>query len=202
MLIANTLKGKLNSQKYKNASWLVTTIKATLKTPIHKFEKPIFSFKRTHEAAVRNSKTFAAFKVDSGAAIAAHKDSPVIYGLEFRDTTALEQLFFHHEDKTKIINIIKHGSCYHLDPIEAGTRKSNLSAIILRGNHKSYQSVINAAALNKDISKEIDHGWAFPLTTESLQSIKNEGVVLLGVAEQFSINEKGERYIKRRVTHD
>ena len=31
---------------------------------------------------------------------------------------------------------------------------------------------------------------------------KNVGVVTLGVEEQFSINEKGERYVKIRVTHD
>ena len=74
--------------------------------------------------------------------------------------------------------------------------------MILRGKHKSPQSVLNAAALNKAISKEIDHGWALTLTIEYLQSIKNEGVVPLGVAEQFSINERGEPYIKRRVTHD
>ena len=74
--------------------------------------------------------------------------------------------------------------------------------MILRGNHKSSQSVLNAAALNKSISKEIDHGWVLPLTIESLQSIKNAGVVPIGVAEKISINEKGERYIKRRVIHD
>ena len=77
-----------------------------------------------------------------------------------------------------------------------------ISAMILRGNHKSSQSVINAEALNKAISKEIDHGWALQLTIESLQILNNAGVVPLGVAEQFSINEKGERYIKRRVTPD
>ena len=63
--------------------------------------------------------------------------------------------------------------------------------MILRGNHKSSQSVLNTAALNKSINKEIDHGWALPLTIESLQSIKHSGVVPLGVAEKFSINEKG-----------
>ena len=72
----------------------------------------------------------------------------------------------------------------------------------LRGNHKSSQSVVNAAALNKSISKEIYHGRELPLAIESLQSIKNTGVVPLGVSEQLSINEKGERYIKRRITHD
>ena len=74
--------------------------------------------------------------------------------------------------------------------------------MILRGNHKSSLSVINAVALNKATSKEIDHVWALPLIIEYLQSKKNAGVVPLGVAEQFSINKKGERYIKRRVIHD
>ena len=55
--------------------------------------------------------------------------------------------------------------------------------MILRGNHKSSQSVFNAAAHNNAISKEIDHGWALLLTIEYLQSIKNTGIVPLGVAE-------------------
>ena len=126
--------------------------------PIQKLENPIFSFKKTHEASVRNSKILAAFKGDFGAAIAAHKDSLVNYRSEFCNTTTLAQFFFHHEDKTKIINIIKHRSSYNIDPIKEETRKSDLSAIILRGNHKSSQSVLNASALNKAISKEINHG--------------------------------------------
>ena len=63
--------------------------------------------------------------------------------------------------------------------------------MILRGNHKSSQSELNSGALDKTIRKEIDHGWALPLIIESLQNIKNAGVVPLGIAEQFSINEKG-----------
>ena len=74
--------------------------------------------------------------------------------------------------------------------------------MILRGNHKSYHSVLNSADPDKAISKEIDHGWALTPTIESLQNIKNAGFVPLGVAEQFSINKKGGRYIKKHVTHD
>ena len=129
----------------------MNTIKATLIISIQKSEKPIFSFKRTHEAAVRNIKILAGFRGDLGAAIAAHKEIPVNYGSEFHDTSALAKLFLHHEDKTKIINIIQHGSCYHLDPIEEEIIKLDLDAMILRGNHKSSQSVINAAALDKAI---------------------------------------------------
>ena len=123
MLIANTLKGKSKSQQLTNTLWLVTTIKATLKIPIQKLEKPIFSFKRTHESAVRNSKILAALKGVSGAAIAAQNDIPVTYGSKFRDISPLEKVFFYHEDKNKIINIIQQGSCYHIDQIEEETRK-------------------------------------------------------------------------------
>ena len=52
---------------------------AILKTPVQKFEKPIFLFRRTPEAAVRDNKILAAIEDDLGAAIAAQKDSPVIY---------------------------------------------------------------------------------------------------------------------------
>ena len=63
MLIANTLRVKLNSQKTTNTLWLVTTIKAILRTPIQKFEKAILLFRRTHESAVRNRKILAAIKI-------------------------------------------------------------------------------------------------------------------------------------------
>ena len=62
--------------------------------------------------------------------------------------------------------------------------------MILRRNYKSSHSVLNSAALDKAVVKEIGRGWALTLTIESLQNIKNEGVVPLEVAEQFSINEK------------
>ena len=57
--------------------WLVITIKAILKTPIKKFENPIFSFRRTHEAGVRNRKILATFKGYLDAAVAAQKNRPV-----------------------------------------------------------------------------------------------------------------------------
>ena len=62
MLITDTLEGKLNSKQLMNTSWIITTIKTTMKTPIQKFEKPIISFRRTHEAEVRNNKILASFK--------------------------------------------------------------------------------------------------------------------------------------------
>ena len=80
MLISNTLKGKLNIHQTMNSLWIVTTIKAILKTPIQKFENTIFSFRRAHEAAVRDKKIIAALKCDLGTAIAEQEYSPVNSG--------------------------------------------------------------------------------------------------------------------------
>ena len=121
MLISNTLKGKLKSQQINNTLWLVTMIKAILKTPIQKFENSIILFRITHEAAVRNRKILTAFKGDLGAAIAAQKYSPVNSRSEFCNIGSLEKLFLYHEEKTKIIKIIQQGYRYHLDPIPTRT---------------------------------------------------------------------------------
>ena len=59
MLIANTLKDNMNSKNTTNLLWIITLIKAILKTPIHKSEKPIFLFRRKHKAAFRNKKLAA-----------------------------------------------------------------------------------------------------------------------------------------------
>ena len=102
-----TLNGKLNIQQKSNTSWLVTTIKAIMKTPIQKLENYIFLFKRTNKAVVRNSKILTAFSGDLGAAIETQKCSSLNYGSEFRDTADLSELFHYHEDKINIINIIQ-----------------------------------------------------------------------------------------------
>ena len=74
--------------------------------------------------------------------------------------------------------------------------------MLLRVNHKLARSALNAEALGESIDKEVERGWALPLTIDSLPRIKNAGVVPLGVAEQFSIDKKVECYTKSLVTHN
>ena len=50
--------------------------------------------------------------------------------------------------------------------------------------------MINAADLERAIDKEVEHGWSFPPTIDSIRHIKKLVVVLLGLAEQFLINKK------------
>ena len=87
-------------------------------------------------------------------------------------------------------------------PIEEATWKSDLEDMLLRGDHRSEQPALNVAALEKSIYKEVEHVWSFPLTIGSIRRIKHVVVTQLGVAEQFSINDKVERYTKRCVTYN
>ena len=74
--------------------------------------------------------------------------------------------------------------------------------MLLKGNPKLERSSLNAVALEKSIYKEVERVWALPLTIYSLRHIKNAGFLPLGLAEKFSIINKGERYTERRVAHD
>ena len=68
--------------------------------------------------------------------------------------------------------------------------------MLLRGNQ------MNSDALDKAISKYIDHGWALPLTIKYKKEIKKLRSRAPGGYKKISINNKGGRYIKIRVTRD
>ena len=121
MLIANTLKDKLNSQQTTNASWLLTMIKAILKTSIQKFEKPIYLFRRTCEVAVRNRKILAAIKRWLRRSDCRTKEHPSRLRIGIPQHSVPRKIVFYHENKVKIINIIQQGSRYYLDPIFTST---------------------------------------------------------------------------------
>ena len=75
--------------------------------------------------------------------------------------------------------------------------------MIKGGNHKSAESPMdNAAALKLNYAKEVKNGWMLPITIESLQKLKGAAVIPVGVASQFSIDNKGKQITKRRTTHD
>ena len=73
--------------------------------------------------------------------------------------------------------------------------------MIKRGNHKYSDSEMNSSALDKAISKEVNHIWSLPLTILSLKDINNARVFPMGGVGKLSINEMREHYIKQHFTH-
>ena len=121
----------------------MTTVKHLVRTPIINLNPSVFYFKCTRGEALHNRNSLAPFNGDLGDYMKAHQGIPLDCGSEFRDPTGIAKLFIHYEDKEKIIDIIQKVAPYHLLPIEEITRRSDLDAMILRGNHKSAKSNLN-----------------------------------------------------------
>ena len=63
---------------------------------------PLFSIKRTQEAAVHNVNILDAFNGNFGEVLEAQQGRPLHYGSEFRDLTVISNILYHHEDIDKI----------------------------------------------------------------------------------------------------
>ena len=100
------------------------------------------------------------------------------------------------------MNVIQNGFQYHLYSTEEATRNYELEAMPLRGNQKSANSDLNVSALEKAMDKEVEYGWSLPITINSIRHIKDVGFIPLGVAGNFSIDEKVELYTKICVILD
>ena len=141
-------KGNLD-QKNSCPSWLVTTIKKITRKPVKELVIPVLTFNRTHEAVFQNSSLLADFDGKLDVEMESQKESPLYYGSEFRDITGIIKLFSHDEEKYRIVDIIQKGSRYHISPIKEATSKSYMEAMLLRSNHKSEKSGLNAEVLEK-----------------------------------------------------
>ena len=94
------------------------------------------------------------------------------------------------------------GVTYQLEDLLEEVRKEDLGHMIERGNHKSADDPDNHPTLLKNYEKEVRMGWMLPVTIESVKKIKDAAVIPVGIAKQFTIDNKGRRQVKRRTTHD
>ena len=124
-------------------------------------------------------------------------------GAEFRSTDTLKLIWKHHKDWIKIKSIIQIGCDYPCKstPTEE-ERLSDMEVMIKRGNHPSAEIFDNKKAMYKNYEKEVKKGWMIPVTIDCLRQIKHARVIPIGVHPQWSIDDKGNQKMKRRVTHD
>ena len=92
--------------------------------------------------------------------------------------------------------IITEGVSYPLEHLPERIRQKDLDFMIERGNHKSATSKDNEASLLKNYAKEVERGWMLPTAIESVKKIKGAGVIPVGVATRFTIDERGNRKVK------
>jgi hypothetical protein len=126
--------------------------------------------------------------------------SQISYESEFRPHYELELILLQHPLWTSLKNLLSKGATFPLSPISLTDRYNDLFFHSSRGNHKSCDK--NRDFLEKIISEDIERGFALPLPLETLHFLPNASLAPLGCQQQWTINEKGSRTHKYRMTHD
>ena len=193
-----TDKGSTN--KY---SWLMKTITRIINSPSPKMRQHKCKFENDTRSAEHNGQWLKHYKWDLEKALTRQKGTMLETGSEFREVEILEPLWSRHKFWPNMKKIVTEGLTYPLEEIPDETRKEDLLHMMKRGNHKSAQiPEINAQTLMKNYTKEVKHGWMLPIPKRVLHKLKGASVIPVGVATQFTIDDKGNRVVKRRTTHD
>ena len=101
---------------------LLGEISRTINKPyLHPFETE-FKFKLNKDSAAKNFCILKKYGKDLGKAIEAQSRSPLGYGLEFRPTSTLENIFNRQPNWSRMKDILENGSNWPLEDLEEGNR--------------------------------------------------------------------------------
>ena len=81
-------------------------------------------------------------------------------------------------------------------------RIKDLKASLERGNNKSALKKEHLEFIKENYSKEVSKGWMIPIPKRAIPNLKGCGVIPIGIAKQFTVNDKGERIEKRCLMHN
>ena len=182
-------------------SKLLSIIRSILTAKTPQVHPPLFRFEPSVDAARHNFQVFQAHDMDIDAALSSGPFSPTSFGSEFRPTETLAPLYSCHPTWPKMRSILDFGTSFPMEEIDEETRQKDLSAALIRGNHSSAKGE-KANILVEKTLKEISNGWCLPLLVEHAASIPGAMYSPMGIAEQATINERGEFIPKDRQVHD
>ena len=160
-----------------------------------------FQFKHTTEAAAHNSSILAQHNFDLVATMDAHAQGTHLqYGSEFRPSIDLEELLQHHPLWMRTQAILDSGSKMPLQPMDPLLEQEDLLLGLKRGNYKG--ATLRVPLLIKLVTKDVTHAFALPISTDSAEKIKDGRWAPLNIASQWTIDAKGDKIMKDRLTHD
>ncbi len=112
----------------------------------------------------------------------------------------LYELLQHHPHWSHLKNILYNGATSPLHPIDDFLRKTDIDFHFSRGNHKS--TLKHTEAIHNLITEDATCGFALPLPTSVLYKIPNASLAPSGCVEQETIDSRGKKIPRYRLTHD
>jgi len=159
-----------------------------------------FKFEWSMEAANFNWAILERHDLNMHAALQQQSNTQLGFGSEFRTTKLLAPLAGNHPLWPRLQQWLQYGAAFPLQPLQEFERISDLKLALARGNHKSAKN--SPHHVNTLLIKEVQRGWQLPLPPEKLLLLPGAIIAPLGLAEQASINDRGEIIHKHRITHD
>ena len=159
-----------------------------------------FKFEWSTDAAEFNWAILERYNLNLHTALQHQSHTQLEFGSEFRTTKLLAPLAGHHPLWPRLQQWIQYGAAFPLQPLHEFERISDLKLALSRGNHKSAKN--NPDQVKTLLLKEVQRGWQLPLPPEKLLLLPGAILAPLGLAEQATINDRGEIVQKHRITHD
>ena len=179
---------------------LPALLRAILHSPPLRTHSVSFRLEWSDDAARHNLAVLRSFDLDLAAALAAQPFSSLTPGSEFRPAALLAPLLSAHPLWPRFFERITVGADFPLTPISETDRRTDLQAILSRGNHKSARG--HETKLLAMLKEEVERGWQLPLPKEAALELPGCEVAPLGVVSQWTIEADGSRRPKLRLTHD
>jgi hypothetical protein len=181
--------------------WLMEAISEVAAELEETPSEPPVSFAMNLDAAHQNSALLEEHGFDFDKFLSANDQTTLGYGSEFRPISQLKKILGEHPNFPKLDKILSNGMDYRFKTeLPECTRSEELAAIIERGNHKSAES--RAEHVAKALGKDVRHGFSLPILPATVLKIKGTMAQPLGMAEQLTLTESGERIPKFRLTQD
>jgi hypothetical protein len=162
--------------------------------------KILFIFETSMDAAVHNANVLESYNFNLDCALQAQKNTILYYGSEFKNTSELEPILSDHPLWKYTKETLENGAKFPLDPIDDESRKSDNNFHLSRGNHKS--ALDNKSILSELLNEDVSRAFALILPIQLHKYLPKISIAPLGCPKQGTINEKGERIFKHRMTHD
>jgi hypothetical protein len=181
--------------------WLLAEIKKIADTPVPTPTLPTLKFEVSDAAAQHNAQLLRDADYDFGALLLSQVGSTAGFGAEFRPVEQLRGLLGDHPGFLELAKVLTNGMDYRYHTnLSEEERSEEMLANLTRGNHKSAADEPEQVA--KLLKKDVDHGFSMVIPREQVPLVKGSMVQPLGLAKQWTLDKKGNRIPKYRLTQD
>jgi len=168
--------------------------------PLTLLNKSPFRYKLTDNAVRHKSEVLRRHGYDLTRLVAAHPNTKISYGSEFRHPSILHPILKSHQHWNYIKSSLLSGVKTKFKKLKNKEQLKDLREALAHSNHKSTKD--RAEDLKKLVKKDVEFGYQLPITKEAALKIPHAYIAPYGIVDQTTINDQGQTIAKLQLTHN